>query len=129
MVPFQTILSRLALVLARFTLALVCLPAVSMALLGASVALASWKLGHVPGQRDPDVEVLGYGALAGTGLGLLVLSYYLTPLLVLLLAGEWLTKKRTWLGIGGYVVLFLLPWLVFYGCMTLQAGATAWVID
>ena len=129
MVPFPTILSRLGLVLARFTLALLCLPAVSVALLGASVALASCKLGHVPSQRDPDVDVLGYGALAGTGLGLLVLSYYLTPLLVLLLAGEWLTNKRTWIGIVGGVVLFVLPWLVFYGCMTAQANATAWVID
>ena len=54
--PFRTILSRLA-------LALLCGPALSLVLFGASVGLATAQLGHVPGPTDRDVDALGYGGL------------------------------------------------------------------
>jgi hypothetical protein len=115
--------------LSRFLLVLVSVPALSLALFGASVALAICQLGHVPGQRDPDVDTLGHGWLTHSAVWLLFYSVYLVPLLAAVLGAEWLNKKLTWAKGIGRLLFFFLPWLCFFGLEMTHAEVLDWFFD
>lgn len=112
----------------------------SLILLGACVALASWELGHLPSPSDPDVDTLGYGWVTHAALWLLLFSSVLPPIVFLLLAVVWLFHNqlfpnRTWLGFMGCLLLFLLSryfMSMFFGSNDYvegQAGPIFWLLD